>query len=304
MELRHLHAFVAVAEEGTFTKAARRLHISQPPLSKQVQQLERELGTALFIRRRDGVELTRDGTMLLERAQTVVKAFQEFEAGTKLVNSREQPLRIAICWGLWEAVERIRAHHEKRFPQMRIVAEDLFAEPSVSAERQIDVAIVRPPVDASRYDSEPLFEEQFVALLADTHPLASRKSIRLVELANEPLLIYDRCLAPGVYDKTLALFKAAGVQPNMIAAQPLPYAHGAMMLVASRQGYYVGIASPFTQTHRVSGIAVVPLNEPDARLEVRIAWRASESSRCVSEFVRSARAVFRRKSDETRSGAA
>jgi hypothetical protein len=77
-----------------------------------------------------------------------------------------------------------------------------------------------------------------------------------------------------------------------------------MMLVASRQGYYVGIASPFTQTHRVSGVTVVPLNEPDARLEIRIAWRQNDTSRCVTEFVRSARAVFRRKSDETRSGAA
>jgi DNA-binding transcriptional LysR family regulator len=273
MELRHLHAFVAVAEEGTFTKAARRLHISQPPLSKQVQQLERELGTALFIRRRDGIELTRDGQMLLERAQAAVKAFHEFEECTKSVNSRERPLRIGIGWGLWEAVERIRAHHEQRFPEMRIVA-------------------------------EPLFEEQLVALLADTHPLASRKSVRLVELADEPLLMYDRSVGPGVYDKTLALFRAAGVHPHMIAAQPPPYAHGAMMLVASRQGYYVGIASPFTQTHRVSGIAVVPLNEPDARLEVRIAWPANETSRCVTEFVRSARVVFRRKTQETRSGAA
>jgi DNA-binding transcriptional LysR family regulator len=304
MELRHLHAFVAVAEEGTFTKAARRLHISQPPLSKQVQQLERELGTALFIRRRDGIELTRDGQMLLERAQAAVKAFHEFEECTKSVNSRERPLRIGIGWGLWEAVERIRAHHEQRFPEMRIVAEDLCSERSPAHERRIDVAVLRPPVDSARYASEPLFEEQLVALLADTHPLASRKSVRLVELADEPLLMYDRSVGPGVYDKTLALFRAAGVHPHMIAAQPPPYAHGAMMLVASRQGYYVGIASPFTQTHRVSGIAVVPLNEPDARLEVRIAWPANETSRCVTEFVRSARVVFRRKTQETRSGAA
>jgi DNA-binding transcriptional LysR family regulator len=304
MDLRHLHAFVAVAEEGTFTKAARRLHLSQPPLSKQVQQLERELGTALFIRRRDGIELTRDGQLLLDRAQAVLKAFRDFEDCTKSVNAREQPLRIGIGWGLWEAVERIRAHHERRFPQLRIVAQDLCSERSVATEREIDVAVMRPPVDSSRYDSQPLFEEQFVALLADTHPLASRKSVRLVELANEPLLMYDRCVGPGVYDKTLTLLRAAGVQPQMIPAQPPPYAHGAMMLVASRQGYYVGIASPFTQTHRVKGIAVVPLNEPDARLEIRIAWRANESSRCVTEFVRSARAVFRRKGEETRSGAA
>jgi|SoiMethySBSTD1v2_1073268.scaffolds.fasta_scaffold08475_5 DNA-binding transcriptional LysR family regulator len=302
MELRHLRAFVAVAEAGTFTKAARRLHLSQPPLSKQIQQLERELGTALFVRRRDGIELTRDGAMLLDRAQAVLNALHEFEDSTKLVNSRERPLRIGIGWGLWDAVERIRAHHEQRFPQMRIIADDLCSERGRIAERQIDIAVTRPPVDSSRFESQALFEEQFVALLADTHPLASRKSVRLVELANEPLLMYDRSVGPGVYDKTLALFRAAGVQPPMIPAQPPPYAQGAMMLVASRQGYYVGIASSFTQTHRVSGVAVVPLDEPDARLEILIAWRKNETSRCVNEFVRSARAVFPR--DKRRSGAA
>jgi len=292
MDLRHLRAFVAVAEEGAFTKAARRLHISQPPLSKQVRQLERELGTRLFVRRRDGIELTRDGAMLLERAQTALSAFHDFEEFTKSVASRARPLRIGIGWGLWEAVERIRAHHEQRFREMRIVAEDLCSERSHSLERRIDLAVTRPPVDDALYESEVLFEEQFVALLADTHALAARKAIRLAELANEPLLMYERSVGPGVYDKTFALFRAAGIQPQLVGAQPPPYAHGAMMLVASRQGYYIGIASPFTQTHRVSGIAVVPLDEPGARLEVRIAWRRNEASRWVSEFVRSARAVF------------
>jgi hypothetical protein len=68
-----------------------------------------------------------------------------------------------------------------------------------------------------------------------------------------------------------------------------------MMLVASRQGYYIGIASPFTQTHRTSGVAVVPLNEPNATLEVRIAWRREHMSVCVKEFLKSAREVFRPK---------
>jgi DNA-binding transcriptional LysR family regulator len=292
MDLRHLRAFVAVAEEGTFTKAARRLHISQPPLSKQVRLLERELGTRVFVRRRDGIELTRDGAMLLERAQAALSAFREFEDFTKSLASRVRPLRVAIGWGLWEAVERIRSHHEQRFPEMRIVAEDLCVERSPGTERRMDVAVRRPPVDEALYESEVLFEEQFVALLSDTHPLATRKSITLAELAHEPLLMYERSVGRGVYDKTFALFQAAGVQPHVVGAQPPPYAHGAMMLVASRQGYYIGIASPFTQTHRVSGIAVVPLDEPGARLEVRIAWRRNEASACVSEFVQSARAVF------------
>jgi DNA-binding transcriptional LysR family regulator len=304
MDLRHLRAFVAVAEEGTFTKAARRLHISQPPLSKQVRQLERELGTMLFVRRRDGIELTRDGAMLLERAQAALTAFREFEDFTKSISSRARPLSVGIGWGLWEAVERIRSHHAKRFPDLRIAAEDLCSERSPTQERRIDVAVVRRPVDETLYESESLFEEQFVALMAGTHALASRNSIKLSELASEPLLMYERCLGPGVYDKTLALYRAAGIRPQIVGGQPPPYAQGAMMLVASGQGYYLGIASPFTQTHRASGVTVVPLDEPDARLEVRIAWRKGETSRAAREFVRSARAVFPWKTEASRNGAA
>jgi DNA-binding transcriptional LysR family regulator len=174
----------------------------------------------------------------------------------------------------------------------------------VARERQIDIAVTRPPVDETKYDSEVLFEERFVALTAETHPLASRKNIRLYDLASEPFLIYDRCLGPAVYDKTLPLCKAAGVQPRVVAGQPPPYAQAAMMLVASGEGYYLGIASPFTQTHRTSGVAVVPLNERDATLEVRIAWSKKGASGCVREFVRSARTVFPINGDAAQSGAA
>jgi DNA-binding transcriptional LysR family regulator len=300
MDLRHLSTFVAVAEEGTFTKAARRLHISQPPLSRHVRQLEKELGVTLFVRRRDGIELTSDGYALLEKAQAAVAAVRNFEGAAHERTSHVRSLCIGIGWGLWGAVDRIRAHHAKRFPDMRISAEDLCTERSRAHEREIDVAVLRGPIDETQYDSEPLFDERFVALLGDSHPLATRKTVKLAELADEPLLMYDRCVGPGVYDKTLELIRAAGIQPSVVGTQPPPYAQGAMMLVASRQGYYIGIASPFTQTHRTSGVAVVPLNEPNARIEVRIAWRRDQLSGCVKEFLRSAREVFRPKRDAAR----
>jgi DNA-binding transcriptional LysR family regulator len=304
MDLRHLRAFVAVAEEGTFTKAARRLHISQPPLSKQVRQLECELGTTLFVRRRDGIELTRDGTMLLERAQHALSAFREFEDFTKSVSSRARPIRVGIGWGLWEAVERIRAQHATRFADARIVAEDFCSEHISPQPRRFDVAVCRSPMDPEQYESQPLFDEEFVVLLATTHPLASRKSIRLSDLAAEPFLMYERSVGPAVYDKTFDLVRAASVRPRVVSGQPPPYSQAAMMLVASGEGYYVGIASPFTQTHRVSGVAVIPLDEPDARLEVHIAWKKIDTSRAVREFVRSARAAFPPRAEAARSGAA
>jgi DNA-binding transcriptional LysR family regulator len=304
MDLRHLRAFVAVAEEGAFTKAAMRLHLSQPPLSKQVRQLERELGTTLFVRRREGIELTADGMLLLDRARAALTAFREFEECTKSMSTRARPLRIGIGWGLWEAVERIRSHHAKRHPDVHIAAEDLCTERSSTQERRIDIAVVRQPVDDKLYESEPLFDEEFVALIADSDPLASRPSVTLAELATRSLLMFDRSLGPGVYDKTRALFDAAGLHPDVLHGQPPPYAQAAMMLVASGDGYYLGIASPFTQTHRASGVAVVPLDEPNARLDVRIAWRRGNASRVVRDFVRSARAVFPAKAHAARTGAA
>ena len=166
-------------------------------------------------------------------------------------------------------------------------------------DEHIDVAVRRRPFELDK-EWEPLFDERFVALLAEDHPLASRPSVSLADLASEPLLLFERVVGPSVYDKILSLWAAAGLKPLVVERQPPPYAQGAMMLVASRQGYYLGIASQYTQSHKTSGIAVVPLNEPDARLEICVAWRRNDNSKNVREFVRSAREVFPAKRQPTR----
>jgi len=291
-----------VAEERNFTRAAQRLHISQPPLTRQIRQLEEELGVTLFVRHRTGVEMTREGRALLDKARTVSTAVTDFETCARWVKApRNRGVSVGLCWGLWEAVNLIRAHHTKRFPEVTIAAYDMCDKPQ-EWKRQIDVAVLRTPVD-SEFVSEPLFEEQIIAILGDSHPLASRSSVTLAELAHEPLLLFDRRFGPGVYDKILALCDATCVKPLITGGQPMPYTQEAMMLVASRQGFYLGIASQFTQTHRASGVAVVPLNEPGAQMEIRIAWRRNEASTQVREFIRSARDVFPLKRETGRSRA-
>jgi DNA-binding transcriptional LysR family regulator len=302
VDFRHLRAFVTVVEERSFTRAAQRLHISQPPLTRQIRHLEQELGVTLFTRHRTGVEMTCEGRALLDAARTVTAAVGDFLNCAHSVKKRQtQGLNVGIGWGLWKAVNLIREHHAKRFPDMPIAAQDLCQEHTGALPAQkIDAAVMRPPVDAQLV-SEPLFEERFVALLGDSHPLASRTSVKLPDLASEPLLLYDRSVGPAVYDKTLALWEAARVKPLVVEKQPPPYSQGAMMLVASRQGYYLGIASPYTQSHRASGVAVVPLDEPDARMDVLIACRRNEVSKHVREFIRSAREVFPLKGHTSRS---
>jgi DNA-binding transcriptional LysR family regulator len=204
---------------------------------------------------------------------------------------RNRGIAVGVSWGLWEAVNLIRTLHARRFPELSITAHDLCELPRPVAEREIDVAILRPPVDSDLV-SEKLFEEQVVAIIGDTHPLAARTSLTLADLAHEPLLLFDRQFGPGVYDKIVSLCDASCTKPSIVEGQPLPYTQPAMMAVASRQGFYLGIASQFTQTHRASGVAVIPLNEPGAQIDIRIAWRRGDASKRVREFIRSAREVF------------
>jgi DNA-binding transcriptional LysR family regulator len=301
VDFRHFRAFVAVADERNFTRAAQRLHISQPPLTRQIRQLEAELGVTLFLRHRTGVELTSEGRALLDKARSVMTSITDFESSARWVKApRNRGIAVGVSWGLWEAVNLIRTLHTRRFPEVAITAYDLCDLTRPVAEREIDIAILRPPLD-SELVSEKLFEEQVVAMLAETHPLASRKSVTLADLANEPLLLFERRFGPGVYDKIVSLCDATCVKPVIVEGQPLPYTQTARSLVASRQGFCFGVASQFTQTHRASGISIVPLNEVGAQIDIRIAWRRSDSNKQIREFVRSAREVFPLKRHTVRS---
>jgi DNA-binding transcriptional LysR family regulator len=292
---------VAVAEERNFTRAAHRLHISQPPLTRQIRQLEDELGVTLFVRHRTGAEMTCEGVALLDAARSVTSALGDFESTARTLKTRQsKALHLGIGWGLWKAVNMIREHHTGRCPDVSIVMHDLceLYRAGGTAE-QIDVAVMRSPLDLDKA-SEPLFEERFVALIAEGHPLASRTSVSLADLAGEPLLLFERNVGPSVYDKILSLWAAAGIKPMVVEHQPAPYSQGASMLVASGQGYYLGIASQYTQSHRTSGVAVIPLNDPEARLEICVVWQRHDTSKNVREFVRSARDVFPAKRQPTR----
>jgi DNA-binding transcriptional LysR family regulator len=291
MKLRHLQAFVAVAEEGTFSRAARRLELAQPPLSRYVHELEQELGSELFVRGRSGAALTPAGRLVLERALAVLKTFREIEDFAPSSDATARVLHIGIGWGLWEAFERIRALHASRFPAARITAEDLSLAHDSRDAHPTDLVITRDRVEAPAFEYQSLFEEHFVALISDRHRLASRESITLSELASEPLLLFDRRLEPGIWDRTWALIRLAAARPRIVDGQPPPWALEGMAMIASGDGFYLGTSSPCTQTHRASGVAAVPLRWPRMRLQVRLAWRA-DAPHAVKEFARSARAAF------------
>lgn len=295
MELRHLRYFIAVADTLNFTKAAQQLHIAQPPLSRQIRELEEEIRVLLFVRMPRGVRLTGPGRVFLESARKVVEqARQAVDTAQKAQREGVDFLTIGIGVGLGERVNRVLVLHTKRFPGVEVQCRDILSERQNAAllEGTIEVGFMRPPVDSAQLESELIFREHLLVVLPKKHPLAGSKSLTLKQLAKEPLLLHDRDLAPGVYDKTLALYHAAGVVPNIVPVRVGPHEEAGAILVASGKGIYLGVGGAVS--HPVFGrqITAIPLDERGATIGVYMVWRKGESSDRVVAFLQSARNVF------------
>jgi len=297
MDLRRVKAFIAVAETLSVTKAAERLHISQPPLSRHIHQLEEELGVTLFVRHRHGVTLTEAGRRLLEKARILDAAASDFCAMAQQVTCGEvSAIRIGIGWGLWDIVNRIRVEFAGRYPNVTIAATDAYCWYDSDEQLRngsLDIAFARPPFDAGFEVTGPIFHEPIQAIVSDVSPLASLKAVSIRDLAREPLLLWDRHIAPVLYDQILDLYARAGAEPRMIPTPGAgPFNHAGMMLVASGKGVYLGYGVPLTGPQPLTGVAVRPLNDPSATTEVRVVHRKGDDSPVVTRFLECVWRVF------------
>jgi DNA-binding transcriptional LysR family regulator len=297
MDFRHLRAFIAVAEESSVTRAAARLHISQPPLSRHIRQLEEELGITLFVRHRQGVRLTEAGSGLLEKAKVLAAAASDFyETAGQTTRNEAQRLRIGIGWGLWETVNRIRVASARQFSNISIEAADALCADLYNEQLRhqgLDLVIARPPFDAEKLESAVLFQERIVAVVSAESPLASRKTVRLRDLQDETLLVWDRHIMPYLFDKVDELYARQGIAPTRVATPEAgPYNQAGLMMVASGKGIYLCMGIPSTSPQQASSVVAVPLSDPEATLDVCVAWRKGEASAVVCQFLESVWQVF------------
>jgi DNA-binding transcriptional LysR family regulator len=297
MDFRHVRAFIAVADTLSVTKAAERLHISQPPLSRHIHQLEEELGTALFVRHHHGVTLTESGRLLLEKARVLEAAASDFcDTARRAACGELGTIRIGIGWGLWEDVNKVRLEFARRRPGVAIEARDAFCATKSNERlrtRELDLVFARPPFDTSFSDVHPIYEEPLQAVLSDGDPLASRTSVSIRDLAGRSILLWDRHVAPVVYDRVVDLCARLDSPPTLLPTPGAgPYNNAGLMLVASGRGVYICLGVPLTSPHALSGVAVVPLSDPDATVDVCVASRKNDTSPAIEEFLDCVRHVF------------
>lgn len=296
MELRQLRYFIAVAEHLSYSKAAKDLHISISPLSRQIRQLEDEFGVRLFIRDRRRVTLSDTGRLFLQEAKSLLNHTANVSEQLRLAKVGELGVvRVGVGLHLGDTVGTIVLEHSNRHPSVEIQSQGIFSTMQNAAlrENQIDIGFLRPPVDPM-LQSELLYEERLVALMGRTNPLASRKSVRIKDLAGETLFLPDRNVGIGLQDLTLSLFRKAGVAPKISPLEADPGSHGEThkVLLAANKGIFIIGDETSTRVENGNVAAAIPIDDPDAKIEVRIAWRRNERSAAVLAFIETARNVF------------
>lgn len=273
MDIKQLRYFLTIAEEGQITRAARRLHMAQPPLSLQLKLLEEELGVLLLERNGRSMELTQAGTVLYEKAENLLHQLNEAVAEVKEVGKGVSGvLSIGCVQSCFSYLpERIRLF-QKQYPQLRfhLLEGDSFRLSEDLKERKIEFALVRLPVDMKDFSAIALPTEPFVAVMPKLWEADfTHVSIQMKELAGVPLLLLHRINGTGTYEMTVEECRRHGFEPNIVCECP----NASMLLSLVRAG--VGatlLPSSALSQHAAQEFTILEIGDSNIQSEAAVIW--------------------------------
>jgi DNA-binding transcriptional LysR family regulator len=286
MDLRQMRYFLALAEERHFGRAADRLHMAQPPLSRQIKALEDELDTVLFVRTPKGVELTDAGHTLLAEVPNLLALAQRARERTVLAGQGHiGRLDVGLFGsGVLDVIPRMLARFHVERPDVKIALHNMTKAEQLEAlrDRRLTVGFNRlvPPEDGLVVQT--VLRERLHVALPATHALCRRKSLRLVDLANAPLILYPNVPMRGLAQEVLDAFRRDGVQPRV--EQDVEDVLTAVALVAG--GFGVAITTQSATNLRLPGVEFRPLDTPHLHdVELSCIYRADDISPVLQAFL-------------------
>lgn len=284
MDFRQLRYFVAVAEELSFSAAARRLHISQPPLSMQIKAMEEELGAALLKRTNRRVELTQAGTLLLAEAR---RALTQLDRAGDVVRQAVRgdlgALRIGFTASvpMYDAFPAMLSRYQARHPGVRTDLVHLSTAEQLRelVDKTLDVGFLRPSIlfsPPSGITVHELWKDRLVAVLPARHPLAEQAetAVSVGELADQPFIQFPRGLGCGLFEHVSALASRAGFAPRL--QHEVRDGTTILGLVAAGMGVSI-LPEIYTRTG-IPGVVYRPLDTPDAASRLLLAHRSGEET--------------------------
>jgi LysR family transcriptional regulator, benzoate and cis,cis-muconate-responsive activator of ben and cat genes len=284
MDLRHLRYFQAVAEELSFSKAAKRLHVAQPALSRAIKQLESSLGADVLERTRHMVRLTPAGAVLLHEVRLLLDQVEDISSRVRRTAAGEEgELRLGYIGPPTQPfLGSLLGEYRKRFPRVSVHLEERTPERvwEMVAKRRLSAALTRPVLvnEALGLRTVTLSEERLGIVVPTHHPLARRRSLGWSALQREPLIVLARREGIGLHDAVIAGCRQAGVIPRLAHT---PSLIGTVMLYVEA-GAGVGVVTESVVTP-APGLKFIRL-KPVLRVPLVFVWHEDDDSPPVQRF--------------------
>lgn len=278
MELKQLEYFRAIADTGSINEAAKRLHMSQPPLSYQMKQLEGELGVQLLERTRKGVSLTEAGELLYARAENILQYAQS--ASIEVANTgKSRVLRIGMTPTSVTIMMPYLSRFSRAFPHVRFEVRDgsTFTLSSLLTDGIIEVSAMRTPVKLEGMDSRILLHDHMIAASASPLPQAQNGTILLSQLTQLPLILYRR------YESfILDAFHSKGLSPQVFCV--CDDAQDALLWVKNRLATAI---FPNSMQELCGGLHLYEIDDPSLHTDILLVWAKNRRpSQTLREFLR------------------
>ena len=306
MELSRLRYFVAVAEELHFGRAAEKLHMSQPPLSQQIRQLELELGARLFERSKRRVNLTEIGSSFYKRAKMILDSSQiAIKEVQRMATGQHDSIRLGFMSAVMLAdfPPFLRAFKEE-YPQVSLSFQQLTSDEQYQAleDGRIDVGFVdatptQPDLLSRQRDinMQIAMRNRLIVALPAGHPLAETPVLSLKEFANEPFVMMRRATLPSMFDKVIAMCQRANFSPRIAAeGESLP-----VVIAYTAAGVGVSIVPWSTRNFFKPHLSFVELQEV-AYVDIYMVTRDEPRAQAIQALRQKVIDNFRRHELETR----
>ena len=297
MTLQRLRYFVAVGDELSFTRAAQRLHVSQPSLSAQVRALEEGLGLELLRRTTRRVELTHAGESLHADARRLLEDLDHAVARARRVQeAASSELRVAYTATVgYQTLPLILDELEARSPEVRVSAFRAWSTQVSDAVRNGDVELgmVREPEPDDDLEGRTIRREPLAAFMSARHRLGDLSSLRIADLEGQTMIVVPKELAPGFHERICDLCAARGFAPALID-QSVPDTREPLLAHLARHADLVFVGPVSMASTSWEGVVHVPIADPDAVLGLSLIWSARGPSTTAALAIAAADAVAER----------